>query len=485
MRLAFGGLWHQTNTFSPVRTTPEDFIRLPEDESRAPCSGPLAFRQTVRAIRAAAHATGTTLVSILVAGAQSSGVVSAGMFDGLVGAMVNELGATTARIDGVILCLSGGLVTETDDDGDATVVERVRHVIGADVPFGVILGPSANLSPRLVGAADVVVALDGNGDDDRARLSAMLAALSTGRRSFPELVKVSLLLPPAATDSPEFDDLRGRARSLRSTAGVADVAVTAGFPFADVAHAGAGVLVYADDAARAARAASDLAGAVWSARAMLAAPVTNLEIAVHLAMDARSGTTLLLDTGDDPGMGGPGDGTALLWALLDLGVERAVLGFFHDPAVVAQAIAAGPRNRLRLAIGGRHDRRHGYPIEIDATVTRISDGKLSLAADDASRGAPFGRIAIVRANGRHGGEVDILVSERRLGFADPALFSQLGVDLTTFPVVAVKGGSWARRAFERLGMHVIQVATPGVTVPDFEFYDFHKIPRPIFPLDPI
>ena len=486
MRLAIGALWHQTNTFSPVPTTAGDFNVCGSDADAPTTRGPAILREIVADLAAAAREFPATLVPSLVTGAVSSGTVPSDTFELLIDKLSETLARVDGPLDGVILCLSGGLVVADDDDGDAAVVERARRALGSGVKVGVVVGPYANLTQRLVDAADIVIGLGHGGEDARKRLARMLATFAARKLPPSRLVKLPLLVPPAVVDSPAFAELLDHARAARAAPGVIEAFVTSGFPFADVSHAGASILAYADNQDQATRVADAVADATWTARAGLTADTVNVEIAVHSAMAAATESALLLDSGDDPSTGGPGDGTALLWALLDLGADRAFLGVLHDPSAVAQAMAAGPRCRVRLSLGAHHDRRHGYPVEIDATVVRLVDGP-TVQHDRAGHGRDDrpGRMALIRASGRHGGEVEILIGERRLESVEPSLLARLGVDLSDYRLVAIKGNASDIRALGQMGSPAFQVATPGVTVPIFEFYDFRKLPRPVFPLDPI
>ncbi|HET9015352.1 MAG TPA: MlrC C-terminal domain-containing protein, partial [Thermomicrobiaceae bacterium] len=242
---------------------------------------------------------------------------------------------------------------------------------------------------------------------------------------------------------------------------------------------GASVLVYALDERLATRVARSLADDVWARRDGLVASPLNVEVAVHAAMLADTGTTLLLDTGDDPLLGGPADGTALLWALLDLGARQAIVAPLHDPAALARAVSAGPRAKVTLEMGARADRRHGYPITADVEVERITEAPVG------SVEAGTARVAVVRAPGRHDGEVRILLTERRLVVDGPGLLETLGLDVEGSRIVGVKGGEAARRGFAPTLARSIEVATPGSTVPVLSHHGYLRLRRPIFPLDPL
>ena len=65
-----------------------------------------------------------------------------------------------APLDGVLLALHGAMVTEIDDDGDGYILQIVREIVGPDVPVVATLDLHANISPRMVELADVLIGYD-------------------------------------------------------------------------------------------------------------------------------------------------------------------------------------------------------------------------------------------------------------------------------------------------------------------------------------
>jgi microcystin degradation protein MlrC len=42
-----------------------------------------------------------------------------------------------------------------------------------------------------------------------------------------------------------------------------------------------------------------------------------------------------------------------------------------------------------------------------------------------------------------------------------------------------------RETFSRVASRVIETTTPGITTPVLSFFDYQRIPRPIYPLDAV
>lgn len=63
------------------------------------------------------------------------------------------------------------------------------------------------------------------------------------------------------------------------------------------------------------------------------------------------------------------------------------------------------------------------------------------------------------------------------------MFEALGIDLAAKQIVAVKSSWRVRENFGNLAASILETTTPGVTTPVLAFFDYQRIPRPIYPLD--
>lgn len=492
MRLAVGAVWHQTNSFSPVATTLDDFkaYRYAEADALLRTEG-VAQSALTGAIEVAAD-LGHEIVPLLDARAPAGAPVDATVFQTLGQRLRAGLGAVRGPVDGVLLDLSGAMVTASDPDAEAALVDIVRDVAGRDLPVVVTVGPHANPSPRLIDSVDALVGASDAPEVDPAqrgaRAMALLTRIAAGEvRPTTALRQVPLLVPLAAqaTSTGAMAEIAALARQIRDQPRVLSVVVSGGFPYADVPHAGAAVVVSTDAApGLAADLATTLADALWERRERLAIQTANIETAIHEAMASRDQPVVLADTGDDPGAGGPADGTGLLWGLIDLGAPGAAIGVLSDPAAVSEAIEAGPGAEVALTIGARRDRLHGYPIDVRGRVARIGPGRIVREGSiDHGQEVDLGRSVVIESEGRHGGDITVILADARVEVDDPAFFRAHGIDPETKRILAVKSSLRYRVGFGTIASHMTAVATPGVTVPDFAFFPFRHLRRPIVPLD--
>ncbi len=104
---------------------------------------------------------------------------------------------------------------------------------------------------------------------------------------------------------------------------------------------------------------------------------------------------------------------------------------------------------------------------------------------NAGRSGSLGRTAVLACRGRYDNEVGVIVCEKRTQPYDTAVFRSQGIEPTEKDILVVKSAVHFRAAFGPIVSRVIEVDTPGVTSVDLRRFDYHRLPRPIWPLDPI
>src|SRR5438093_116069 len=113
MKFAIGGISHETNTFSSIRTTRDLFGVHTTDLLRH-------FRGTNTGMGGAiafAERHGIALAPTLCAGATPSGLVAAEAYAAMKGELLERLRAALP-VDAVLLCLHGAMVVEGIPDGE-------------------------------------------------------------------------------------------------------------------------------------------------------------------------------------------------------------------------------------------------------------------------------------------------------------------------------------------------------------------------------
>jgi len=193
MRIAIGGIMHESNSFSPARTGLEGFSIQRGDEIID------WWRQTHHEIGGFIEGTAEhELVPILTAGATPSGTVTADTFDALTAELIDRLRATQPY-DGLLLALHGAMVSEDYPDGDGEIARRARAALGANFPIVITHDYHANISQKLVDQATALVVYKTNPHlDQRARgvqaARILIATINRDVRPVQALVKPDMFL---------------------------------------------------------------------------------------------------------------------------------------------------------------------------------------------------------------------------------------------------------------------------------------------------
>ena len=489
IRIATAGFQHESNVFSAVPATLECFqragilrgqaIRDEYEASRSTLAGFFALERENPDV----HIEPLVFSRLTPMGAITPEALDH-LFDQILGALRDG-----GPWDGVLLPLHGAAVGAACPDADGELIERVRALVGPEVPIGVALDMHANVSPRMVSCADITTVYQTNPHIDALERAQECARLLL-RRIRGEIQPCSALAAPplvvnilcqGTQDEPMAELLR-RAQVHRDRPGVLTLSVVEGYPYADVAEMGMAFIAITDGQPALAREiADDLAATAWSLRAALNRGGTPMDEALRQAMAAPRGPVVLFDVGDNVGGGSPGDSTHLLHRARALGAA-SMLQSLCDPPAASRCIAAGVGARLQISVGGRSDDRHGAPLTVQVQVLAVSDGRYEDPGPTHGGFRHFddGPSAAVRtAEGW-----TLVLTSRGGGTQSLQQFRHLGVEPTAHHILIAKGVHSPRPTVEPVAAAMIWVATPGVTSADLSTFDYAHRRRPMYPFEP-
>lgn len=489
-RVAAAQLSHETNVFSAVATDIAAFLRSGLTTDPEVIALDRSTNSAFGGFLQGAADEGFELLPIASVWATPSGIVTADAFDQLAGLLFNGLRAR-GPIDGLLLALHGAMVSEIELDADGALLELARAELGPAISIVATLDLHANISARMVAAADLLIGYETYPHvdmADRAReAAALLHRMLAGNLHPVSVLKKPPMLPTSQRMTTDRDPMRGlmdRVRRAADDPRVVNVTVAGGFPPADVEEAGFSVLVTTDgDADLAEKIASGIALDAWGRRDEFLGGVSSFAEAAQAIADLRAGSKplVLVDIGDNPWTGGPGDSAELVRFLIDRRVPNAAVALVADSESVQHCIAAGAGSEVALNLGGKTDRLHGAPLPLQATVKLISDGiYVNSGPMMAGLTVHLGPSAVIET-GQSG--LKILVTSRAETPIDLNVFRQHGIDPTKLSVIGLKGKGHFRAAFEPIASSVVLVEGPGITGADLSRLPFKRIRRPIWPLD--
>jgi microcystin degradation protein MlrC len=471
MRIFIAGLATETNTFAPFPTGRSGFAI-----SRKGSGGGGALAGPLGVFRTLAQRDGHETVESLSAFAQPSGRTVRALYEEMRDEILADLKAA-APVDVVLLMLHGAMAAEGIDDCEGDILSRAR-VISPQAVIGAELDPHCHLTAQMVAAADLILIAREyphiDFDVRAADLYRLATATAKGEISpRAALVDTRLLGFYPTFDSPMKEVVAGL-RAMTGQGGVITAELAHGFPWGDVADIGTRVLIYADgDSALAAREAEQVAFDLYWQRRELSLNLPSIDASLDRAR-GLNGRTVLGDFADNPGGGAPGDSTFFLRALIDKGVDDAVIGAFWDPQMAQVCVDAGVGAVVPLRIGGKCGPTSGEPVdltvEVMGTAERHSQGVFG-------QRQAMGPSAWVRAGG-----IDIVLCSQRTQVFEPDAFTGLGVPLDNRRLVIVKSSNHYRAGFDAIADQLWHVASPGAISLDLASVPYTKTPGPMFPL---
>jgi microcystin degradation protein MlrC len=285
--------------------------------------------------------------------------------------------------------------------------------------------------------------------------------ISGGERLVTSIAKVPLLVSPLAqaTDNDPMRGLQARARRRGQDVGMERVCVVGGFAYSDVARAGMSVLAVhsqerSDDAYRV---LAETARDIEAQAGRFSLSREGAGDAVRRALASPRRPVVLVDVADNVGGGSPGDGTELLRELIDQGA-RGSLVVIADPEAASSAASVGAGGEFSGLVGAKADVRHGQPLALRGTVTRIGDGRYRAEGTwMTGRSFEMGTTAVLEVNGN-----TVVLTERRVPPFHAEQVTSQGIDPASMNFIVVKGAIAWRAAFGDVAGEVIEVATPGV-----------------------
>ncbi|GGB21282.1 M81 family metallopeptidase [Allosediminivita pacifica] len=471
MRVALAGFLHETNTFAPV---PADLAAFETGGGYIPMSrGEELVRRSegvnlgIASALAAARRLVWDIAPILWAGAIPSAPVSERAFEQIAGEIVAGL-TKAGPLDGVFLDLHGAMVADHVDDGELEIAKRVRAVVGPTVPIVAALDLHGNISEEFARCVDGLVGFRTYPHVDMAETGTRAADLlhrmmSTGSRPACAFRRMGYLVPIPfqTTDTEPGRALYAELAKIEEADG--DVLATSlfmGFPAADIPDCGPTAIVYAESTEAAERAAERLALSYADAEDRFAGQSYSADEAVQEARDLAGddrGPVVIADTQDNPGAGGVSATTGMLRALIAAGAEDAALGLILDPETARAAHAAGAGVRTRFRIGGHAGVPGDTPVETEAMVETLSDGKLR------ATGPYYGGTALDLGPSvclRIGG-VRVVVTSRIAQMADREMFRFVGITPETQKILVVKSSTHFRADFAPIASDILVAIAPG------------------------
>lgn len=487
MRIAVIHVSQETNDFNPVLTTLRDYEAFGIFEGEEILTRLRGYGQ-IGGHLAAVEESGLDIetIPIIRSLAVAGGRITKEAYDFFEDRIRQGLKAA-GPIDGLALQLHGACAAEDIDDVEGAQVELCRSILGDNIPIVLGLDHHANVTQKIIDMSTAIVGHRTQPHDpfDTGKIGTELLIRILTRNAKP---KVAWRKIPLLSHQEQFLTSGGpmkiwfdRARSMESDPRVLQASNYPMQPWLDVAEGGWSTIVVTDnDQELAEKLADELADLAWSLRDDFqvkdAVPVDE---AVRMADAAEAGIVVLSDTGDTVFGGAAGDSNLILEAILRLGIKGKALIPMISPQAVAMLIEAGEGAQVTLPLGGSAASGFFDPLQVTGFVRKIGGGVVELEYNHQNH-VDMGRAVVFEV-----GPVTMLISELR-GIAGnvPQVYQAFGLEPTDYKMAVLKTAS-NFQYFAPLTSQVIRVDTRGPGQSDILTLPWKRIPRPIYPLDPI
>ncbi|MAG96858.1 MAG: microcystin LR degradation protein MlrC-like protein [Rhodospirillaceae bacterium] len=478
MKVFIACLGTESNTFSPFPTGRETYAETMLFHGDATKQEGFIFSEPMRTWRRLAEAAGAEVVESIGAFTQPAGPTVQALYEEFRAELLGDLEAAMP-VDMVLISMHGAMVADDCDDCEGDILARARAIVGSQAALGCELDLHCSITPEMVQNADAIVTfkeyphIDFN---ERAEdLYQVLLGKAQGRTK-PVIGTWDMrMISTWRTLVEPVRSFVDKLQSLEGKDGILSISFGHGFPWGDVEHVTATMLVISDgDQAKAEKLAEELGREVFAMRDQTHPRLSSMAEAFDAAVAANHFPVVLADVADNAGGGAPSDSTFVLREVLDRGLDNVATGLYWDPVTVRFCKEGGVGATLDLRIAGKCGAMSGDPLDLSVTVMGIIEGA-SQTFGDAT--AQMGDAVWLRCEP----EIDLIVTSVRTQTFHPNAFTQFGLDLSAKKIVVVKSSQHFYAGFEPVAAEIHYIGGEGALNTDFANIPYTKLKTPYWP----
>jgi microcystin degradation protein MlrC len=486
MRVVIAELKQESNTFAPL-TTVDDFNGFHlfyENEVIEKLQG---TNSEIAGFLNVLEAKGHEAIPIMAAFAVSGGPLNAEAYRFLTNRLYSGI-QSAGKIDGVLLALHGAMVSVDELDADGAIIEKVREIVGTDVPIMVTMDLHAKITKKKIKNATTIsgfrtcphIDLIETGE----RAARMLCGILDGT-SNPTMAwqKVPMVTPACL----QIDFKPGPYRDLLQEnfaldlRGAIDSSAFTVQPWLDIPELGYGAIVITEnDFAHARELTSQLAKKMWDLRSeLINISLLSPSQAIESALKKNSGPVVMSDLADGTGAGSPGDSSVVLAALIAANPSKRCLVSVCDPEVASLAASVGVGAEISTSIGAKKSFEFSSPTQITGKVIRsgVEHFRFTQKGYNGMR-VEMGLCAVLEI-----GEIRVLVTSLPAFTTDPEFYRCVGLEPSTAQIVIVKSHAQFQDSYDAIASEIVFLDTPGMSSDNVAQLPFTNIDRPLYPWD--
>ena len=409
-------------------------------------------------------------------GAGGRGIVTREAYENAVNMALEKIKANMPY-DAFWFYIHGACSVEGLVDPEGEFLERIRGVIGHDALVTTTMDLHGNVSLRIAIYSDLITTYRMAPHDDaqishRRGVVNLLDRLASGkgRPAYKAWVAVPILLPGERTSTrvEPAKSLYAMVPEIEALPGVIDAGIWIGYAWADERRNQGVVMVVGDDKKQVGDGAKKLAKKFWDVRHQFdfEAPTYTLEECLDLAIASEKRPFFISDMGDNPGGGGSGQVTWTLARLLKRPELQSLTGptliynSMIGPEMIVAAQKAGVGNHVEAMVGAMVDNVHEEPVKLSGTVMFTNEN-----------------YAVVKV-----GSINVIVTGR-VTLLNEQTMQSIGLEPRQADIVMIKQGYLVPEWYNMKADWVMAHTRGGVDQA-LENLPYHRVIRPIYPLDP-
>ena len=480
MKVFIACLGTETNTFSNLPTGWKTFEETMLFYGDATDNEPNTFSLPLHIWRKRSEERNYEVIESVAAFAQPGGKTLDSVYEDLRDKVLSDL-RSAGEVDIVLLSLHGAMTAESYEDCEGDLISCIREIVGDQTVIAAELDLHCSVTPKMVKNSNFFITFKLYPHTDIGARAEEVFELASSAALGAISPKMSVLdchmINKFRTSNPEMAEIVSYMGELESEEEILSVSFAHGFPWQDVPHTTAKVLVVSDDNEEKGNiVAAGLRDRIWKARDELVQPTLSIDEALS-SIKENSGLTIMADVADNAGGGAPSDSTFVLARALERGDQKLLVAYFWDPVAVRIAVEAGEGQNILIRVGGKTGPSSGMPVDLQCTVESIKEDASQTFGDTKT---PMGTAVWLRGNAG----VDVVLTSKRTQVFHPDGMTCLGIDPSTYKGIVVKSSQHFYAGFEPIAEEIGYINAPGDIPPDFANIAFTKVSNPFWPKEP-
>ncbi len=394
-------------------------------------------------------------------------------------------------LDGMLFAFEGAMASAEITDLEGHFLHIARQEKGEAIPIICALNCHAIVTREMVNLSSAIVAYRTHPHVDRAETgkraaNILLRMLADKIKPVMTWQKIPMIvpMPDDGTNSGPLKELFDHLKTFDEIDGVVDCSLFFSHCFLDVPEQGWAVLAVTDSAPELGRRlVQELAMKAWNARkSLLPEKMLLPEEAVRAAASVQGHPIIITDSADTVGAGAPGDTTELLGELLAQRetVDGLILFHLPDEEAVKKITPDDVGSTVTLEVGGKRDNRFSRPLTVTGKVLAVTDGIIEdVGKFGTNRFVDAGKTVCLGID-----NVRLVLTERIVFGPQPSLFRKVGIEPFDAKIVGLKTGIGFKVTYDHVAKAVFRADCPGAASYNLKNYDWSKVERPLYPLDP-